>query len=144
MSIEVLAIYCDDIRTEIGNKLSYMGVYLSEMWIQHIPHTLNFRAAVYIRMPIDKIADEVILKFYMNDKEIYSNDLQGPLKDEVPKLPDLGLPYQHHSLISVVHFPFIEFKEDSILRPLAITKDGKYWGTPLRIRHMPATQEDFN
>jgi hypothetical protein len=34
------AIYCDDIRNEIGDKLSFMGVYDSEMTLQEFPAQL--------------------------------------------------------------------------------------------------------
>ena len=33
-------IYCDDIRQEVGGKLSLMGVYNNVMYVQQFPVTL--------------------------------------------------------------------------------------------------------
>ncbi len=36
----VETIYCDDIRNEVGNKLSLMGIYSSELFTRNFPLTL--------------------------------------------------------------------------------------------------------
>lgn len=36
----VEVVYCDDIRAEIGNKSSLMGVYAGDLFVKHIPFTL--------------------------------------------------------------------------------------------------------
>ena len=34
-------IFCDDIREEVGNKISYMGVYSADLTVPVLPIVLN-------------------------------------------------------------------------------------------------------
>ena len=40
MNRQVFTTFCDDIRQEIGGKLSYMGVYSSDLYVGGFPITL--------------------------------------------------------------------------------------------------------
>lgn len=40
---------CDDVRNEVGNKLSLMGVYLKNIVVPAVPHTLkNFHIVIFL------------------------------------------------------------------------------------------------
>lgn len=46
--------FCDDIRYEIGNKVSYMGVYRSELFAENYPLLLpKFALAIHYTQGID-------------------------------------------------------------------------------------------
>ena len=51
----VHVIYCDDVRHEEGNKLTYVGCYQGEMFLSPIPGALpKFCAVVYVVTPYKK------------------------------------------------------------------------------------------
>lgn len=47
----VTAIYCDDIRNEVGGKLSFMGVYSADMYLPGFPVTLP-KLCVFVTVKI--------------------------------------------------------------------------------------------
>ena len=54
MDRQVSTTFCDDIRQEIGGKLSYMGVYGAEMFVGSFPVTLpKFCLALRVMTPAD-------------------------------------------------------------------------------------------
>lgn len=55
MNRHVSATYCDDVREEIGGKLSYMGVYGADMVVGGFPVTLpKFCVALRVVTPADQ------------------------------------------------------------------------------------------
>ena len=54
MNRQVSTTFCDDIRQEIGGKLSYMGVYSSDLYVGGFPITLpKFCVAIRVMTPAD-------------------------------------------------------------------------------------------
>jgi len=68
MHLQVL--YCDDIREEIGNKFSLMGVYASDMLISELPSTISkLCVAVRLVVPIkSKLSSAVMLEVIKDQK----------------------------------------------------------------------------
>lgn len=64
----VHAIWCDDIRQEIGNKPSFMGVYVGGMTVGSLPVMLP-RLAVYlwINTPLDKPLKKISFRIMRDD-----------------------------------------------------------------------------
>ena len=64
----VHAIWCDDIRQEVGNKPSFMGVYVGGMTVGSTPVVLP-RLAVYawIISPLDEPLTKISLKIIRDD-----------------------------------------------------------------------------
>ena len=55
MNRQVSTTFCDDIRQEIGGKLSYMGVYSSDLCVGGFPITLpKFCVAIRVMTPADQ------------------------------------------------------------------------------------------
>ncbi|SRR5713226_1625668 len=53
MNRHVTAIYCDDIRFELGNKHSYIGVYFGKMFVSQFPVQLpKLCIAISVHTPI--------------------------------------------------------------------------------------------
>jgi hypothetical protein len=64
-------IVCDDVRNEIGNKVSYMGVYQSEIIVAQFPASLSklcfvVRARTGARNPFKKL----VVKILRDDEEV--------------------------------------------------------------------------
>lgn len=56
---------CDDIRREIGNKLSYMGVYQSQLFVPKLPFVLPklcfvMNVVIHASTPLNKITFRVL------------------------------------------------------------------------------------
>jgi len=64
-------IYCDDVRSEIGNKLSFMGIYGPNILLNEFPAILSKLCAVMsLHLPADTQAENVTFSLYKDDEEI--------------------------------------------------------------------------
>lgn len=62
-------IYCDDIRQEVGNKNSYMGVYAGDLFVEAFPVTLpKFCIQANVYMPAAKPAEQLRLRVMQEDR----------------------------------------------------------------------------
>jgi hypothetical protein len=77
-------VFCDDIRNEVGGKVTYVGAYLSNLLVHsEYPVTLpKFCFAITIYEPHDDLADKAELKIYLpsdpDDKPSIVGDLDFP------------------------------------------------------------------
>ena len=70
-------IYCDDIRSEVGSKQSYMGVYNFELIAHEFPLVLpRFFVQATVRMPIKTTAES--LKFQVLFDDTIASELPMP------------------------------------------------------------------
>ena len=78
------AIICDDIRDEIGNKKSLMGVMNGDIFVATFPATIPL--AIYLDYQHDSSTDKVIIDFRLmqDDVQIAQGNLQVPLKEGQP------------------------------------------------------------
>ena len=81
----VHAIWCDDIRQEVGNKPSFMGVYTGGILVQTLPIVLP-RLAVYIwaNTPIERPFQKIRIRIERNDGFVLMNQ---------PEFQDVTLPH---------------------------------------------------
>jgi hypothetical protein len=64
-------VFCDDVRQEVGNKVSYMGVYQGALFVQAFPLVLaKFCAAITVRYPRDSQPSSLVFKLLLQDKVI--------------------------------------------------------------------------
>ena len=64
-------IYCDDVRSEIGNKLSFMGIYGPNILLNEFPAILSKLCAVMsLHMPAETQAETVTFFLYKDDEEV--------------------------------------------------------------------------
>jgi hypothetical protein len=74
----VNVIYCDDIRHEIGNKLSFIGIYAGELLVQSFPITLpKLCLFVSISTPSERPFQQLRLRI-LKDEEVL-------LESEIPQ-----------------------------------------------------------
>lgn len=64
----ISAIYCDDIRSEVGSKVSLMGVYNSELLVKEFPLALpKFFIQANARMSLDSQAEDLKFQVLLGD-----------------------------------------------------------------------------
>src|SRR5262249_9307106 len=74
------AIYCDDIRFEVGNKLSFMGVYYGKLYVQQFPVQLpKLCISVSARTSVDLPFKKLIFKILKDDVVL----AEAPIDDNV-------------------------------------------------------------
>lgn len=133
------AIFCDDIRPELGNKLSFMGCYQSELVVQMAPVALP-KLCVFasILTPKERPFKSLILRVVQdNDVELARIDIpeegltgSSQIIDETSTRKILST--------AIVFSPFA-VEKPTMLRLIATTEEGEITGPRLLIK-VAATQ----
>lgn len=70
------AIFCDDIRSEVGNKTSFMGVFEEELLVGKLPAILaRFCAAVTVTTPIERPFTKLRMFVKLNDDVVFDHTM---------------------------------------------------------------------
>ena len=70
------AVFCDDVRQEIGNKLSYLGIYGPNLIVPEFPTTLVKLCCVFsLRVSLRKVPKNVTFKLLRDDELLFEADL---------------------------------------------------------------------
>jgi hypothetical protein len=78
LSPQLIAIFCDDVRREEGNKLSYMGVYTSVLGVNSFPAVIpRLCFALTARIPADAIPTELRFRL-IKDEEVIAENVVPP------------------------------------------------------------------
>ena len=131
--------YCDDIRHEAGNKISYMGIYRRDMFVPEIPFTVpKLCIAVDALTKADNPFGNVELVVSFNDEELYrrkiSEEQVSELRKQNQELSDGDAGQQHmHVLRVYLQISPFEIASEGILRVRLITESGELRGPALRI-----------
>jgi hypothetical protein len=136
----ITAIFCDDIRQELGNKFSYMGCYQSEIIVQMLPVALpKLCAFVSISTPKERPFKSLMLRVVQDDDielariEIPEKDLEG-----ANRIID-GTSTRKNINTAIVFSPFA-IEKPTMLRLMATTEEGEITGPRILIK-VAATQE---
>lgn len=128
-------IYSDDIREEVGNKLSYMGVYSGELVVQNAPVLLtklciSVKVVTDISDPFEALEVRIVKVKGDNETELLSTG-PVPLPTGLP-----GLDNGSARIVAQMAFMLAPFQieEEATLRVKAITEREELRGMALRIR----------
>lgn len=132
------AIYCDDIREEVGNKLSYMGVYSGELTVLSAPVLLpklciGVKVVTEKNDPFEKLDVRVIKVRGDEEIELLSTgDLSPPSELS-------GIDNGSTFIVAQMTFMLSPFQIDGevTLRIKAITEREELRGMSLRIKIAP-------
>lgn len=128
------AIFCDDIRHEIGNKMSFMGCYQGELNVANVPVALP-KLCVFVSAttPQNKPFKVLTLRI-VQDKDIELARLKI-LPEQLQQAARVVDPTATRKNLStaIVFSPFLIEKPASI-RLLAITEEGEIVGPRLLIK----------
>lgn len=119
------SIFCDDIRQEAGNKLSYMGVYGPNLIVPSFPTTLAKLCCILsVRVPAKSPPRHVVFKLLRDEEVIFEADLTA--SDFKHASVTSGLPVDDLAitLSSVSQLINLSITQTCILKTRAIV-DGK-------------------
>lgn len=133
------ALFCDDVRQEIGNKLTLVGCYSGQLQLATIPATLP-KLCVHITAatPRDNPFKQLTILVYKDDQELAKLEIPS---DELAKASE-SIPGEggRIGIISVLAFSPIQFEKPCILSVHAITEEGEFKGPRLQITQHPAPE----
>lgn len=70
------ATFCDDVRQEIGNKLSYLGIYGPNLIVPAFPTTLVKLCCVFsVRVPLGKLPNTVTFRLLRDEEVLFEADV---------------------------------------------------------------------
>ena len=104
------ATFCDDVRQEVGNKLSYLGVYGPNLIVQSYPTTLvKLCCVMSVRLPAGAAPKQVVFRLLKDDETLYETDLSpSDFKDATVASAESGaelLALTISSAAQIVGFP---------------------------------------
>jgi len=132
----VHAIFCDDMRQEMGNKLSFMGCYQGEMFVPFVPLTLpKFCVSVTVVTPVVRPFRALTIRVNQGGNLIATIETaSADWAQAVPPSPgdatSLGI------TVGVMLAPFV-ILEPSEIRVMVTTEEGEILGPRLHIKVAP-------
>jgi hypothetical protein len=133
-------IYCDDIRQEVGGKLSLIGVYNGVMFVQQFPVTLpKFWVVANYVVPRDEPPKSLKFRVFKNNEPLADLDATPEYLGELAHLPEPVVPAPDggQKVIStqtqVCFTPFV-IDAPCVLRVAAITDKGETRSLALQVQ----------
>lgn len=120
------ATFCDDVRQEVGNKLSYLGVYGPNLIVPMFPTTLIKLCCIFtVRMPASAPPRNVVIKLLRDDEVIFEADLSAAIPgDAATNAPPGAADSQALIISSIAQFVSFPVTQAASLKARAIV-DGK-------------------
>mgnify|MGYP000373254618 CR=1 FL=1 len=133
--------YCDDIRREVGNKMSYMGVYSSKLLVPEFPAILpKLSIIIEVRTPISEPFEELELRVLQGEQIVgqveFDSDIlstQSSLAEEPDADNDTDVNDGLVVVRAVVTISPLVISENQTIRVRAITESGELKGPGLRL-----------
>lgn len=134
----VHAIFCDDIRQEIGNKVSFMGCYQGELFVPLVPLMLaKLCVQVTISTTVERPLKALTVRLDQGANQLAVIEIPSDdLARATPPAPEDATRFS--ASVGVMLSPFT-ITEPGELRVVVITEEGEMMGPRLRIKVMPQT-----
>lgn len=129
----ITAIFCDDIRQEVGNKLSYMGCYQSEIIVQVTPVALP-KLCIYasISTPKQRPFKSLMLRVVQDD-DVELARIDIPEESLASSQIFDGTSTRKTASTAIVFSPFA-IEKPTMLRLMATTEEGEIIGPRILIK----------
>lgn len=138
-SRHVEVVYCDDIREEIGNKVSYMGIYTQDLFVPTSPMILP---KLCIAVSVVTGSDDPFKE--MEVRVLKGNDRTELLTTGPILIPDAPRDADGGNGILAMQLAFVlspfEIDGETVLRIQARTEREELKGRALRIRIAPPAE----
>ena len=138
MNRHIQTIFCDDIRHEVGNKVSYMGVYNGQLLVPQFPTLLPKLVVVTsVVTSVDEPFEQLTVRLFMDDKvlmEIKLDDEQ--LNIPIPSQDEYGIPFQGQSFQTFFVLSPLLLEASCILKIRAETETKEIQSIGLRVKQM--------
>lgn len=135
---QVQTIYCDDIRREVGGKISYIGVYSGALLVTAFPVTLpklclSINIVTSASEPLRSLTLRILKDEEMLQEIIFDKDQLASASESAEGLPD----EERKDIAQVAQFMLVfspmQFDGPCALRVRALTEKGELRGTSLRV-----------
>jgi len=136
----VTAIYCDDVREEVGNKRSFIGVYSGQLLVPSAPVVLpKLCVIVIIHTPRDRPLTKCVIRILRDGDTLFEMPLEPRLLEEAQnKLKAESFPsdleWPSIVLHAVAQFSPFAITGECKLRIRVQTEDEELKGPALRVR----------
>jgi hypothetical protein len=139
-------LFCDDIRHELGGKLSFIGVYSGVLFVPTFPATLTkLCLSATIITPVEEPLRTLTLSVLKNDTTLhemhFSEDQLAAASDLAEEVTDRQEQDNAGPYRFLMVFSPIQFDEPCALRVRAQTEDGELYGLVLKVESPPALEE---
>ena len=147
MNRHVFTIFCDDIRQEIGGKLSDIGVYGGQMFVPSFPITLPKLCLVMSMItPVDTPFRKLAMRILKDDTQLAEGVLdETQLAGAVDASTDVPADERKDRILTLqsmfVFSPF-QLEGPCTLKVRVETESGELRGVGLRIDQAPAPAPD--
>ncbi|GEM_PF-503932 len=135
----VHAIFCDDIRQEIGNKVSFMGCFQGELFVPFMPVALpKLCVSVTVSTPLARPLTALTIRVEQGASQLANIEVSSEHLAHAVTQPQDG---STRFLVTagVMLSPFA-ITEPGELRVVVITEEGEMLGPRLRIKVMPQSE----
>lgn len=136
--IFVTAIYCDDIRQEMGGKHSFMGVYNADLVVPEFPRSLpKLCTHVTVRFPVGASINQLIIRVLMDDAalaEIALPDEELQKMIEAMVSSAAASSEKQLAVALAVQFAPLQLERPGVMRVRALIDDMEYKGNGLTVR----------
>jgi hypothetical protein len=145
MNRQVQTLFCDDIRHEVGGKLSYIGVYSGALFVTSFPVSLpKLCLALSVITPMERPLRSLSIRVMKDDAvlaEATPEDSQlVNATESLAELPDDERKERVQVLKSHFVFSPLHLEGPCTLRVRVQTEDEELRGGDLRIDQLPAPQ----
>lgn len=132
-------IYCDDIRFEIGNKQSLIGIYGGDLWVPELPTILPKLCVIAnIVTPVDKPFSKLIIKITRDDETLIEAPLIGDQlhqpQSNIIENGDKDNPHRRISFVGTFVLSPFAIEKECVLRVRAETENGELTGNGIQIK----------
>lgn len=130
------AIFCEDIRHEVGNKHSFMGCFDKELILPSFPAFINkISIAVICSTPLDNIFKSLVVRVTLDDEIIGETEFpEDTLQKMVEEVKAENYPNNLVGIKVFANFSPMLFERPSNLDVIAICETGKIVGPRLLVR----------
>ena len=147
MEAYAYSLFCDDIRYELRNKVSLIGIYTGELIVPSFPFfLLRLCVAVTAVFPYGAIPEQVIVRILKDDEVMSEAQTSPPNAEGVDKVLETDLAASNGDVQKVVtlkqyfEFPMISMQSPGLIRVRVVAGDVELKAGALRIR--AATPEE--
>ncbi|MEW5891003.1 MAG: hypothetical protein AB1768_18635 [Pseudomonadota bacterium] len=142
MNRHILTVFCDDIRHEIGGKLSYIGVYSGGLFVPTFPITLpKLCLAMSVVTPADKPFRRLSVRVLKGEEQLAEGILDeaqlANVIDATDDVPESERKDRMQVLQTIFMFSPFQLDGPCVLRVRAETEEGALRGLGLRIEQAP-------
>lgn len=137
MGRQLTAIFCDDIRHEVGNKLSFMGCYQDELFVPMVPIVLS-KLCIYASAWTAKDNPFKSLIFrVVQDSDSELARLETPMEQFLERAPVADETATRLTINTAIVFAPFVIEKPAMLRIMAETENGQIVGPRILIKVAP-------